>query len=81
MAAEAEVVVSCSPQTALSDQIHSQIRALVESILANTSAQYEDNLTKQVGLLHAENQELRDENQRLRQAANTRIESRRAVME
>jgi hypothetical protein len=81
MAAEAEAVVSCSPQTSLSDQIHSQIHTLVELILADVSAQYEDKLTKQVGLLHAENRELREENQRLRQAANARIESHPAVME
>jgi hypothetical protein len=71
----AEAVVSCSPQTSLSDQIHSQIHALVESILAHTSAQYEDSLTKQVAMYSIENRELREENQRLRIAlreANTR---------
>jgi hypothetical protein len=50
----------CSAKAPLSEQIHRQIHELVDLIMAEVAAIYEQNLVKQVALFAIENQELRE---------------------
>lgn len=58
---DAEASLVPPPEISLSDQAKANLLAAAEIIVAEVSAAYRDGLTRQVALLYAENQELREE--------------------